>query len=201
MPWECPQGSFSVEPLKPSPWVAMPTAEAPSPVEPAWRSDQGLKRQFGIELAKNAKPFEAALAVFPKETNNAVWVSWNWLNDPLVVASRDSYAQNVELNENILDKDQLAARLLKFAEEKDPSGRFYICEAKDRLAALKLYAEVQGFIGKLSIDASTNDFTNNELKLTLVKAVQKETVEIIEDEADLEPTVLPLNLKLVANSR
>jgi hypothetical protein len=201
--WTPPEGSFSVEPLpapKPSPWVLMPTAAVPSSVEPAWRSDEGLKKQFGIELAKHETAFDAALEVFPNDTGAALWASFHWLSDPVVVAAKDTYAQNIELSEKLLDKSQFAAKMLKLADERDPSGRFYILEGKDRLAAYKLFAEVQGFIGKLSIDASTNHFTNNELKLTLVKAVQKETVEIIQEEPDLEPTVLPHNLKLV-NSR
>lgn len=201
--WTPPEGSFSVEPLpsaKPSPWVLMPTADVPKTVEPAWRSDEGLKKQFGIELAKHPKPFDAALKVFGADTNAALWASFNWLHDPLVVASRDTYAQNIELSEKLLDKDQLAARLLKFADERDPTGRFYICEAKDRLAALKLYAEVQGFTGKLSIDASTNNFTNNELKLVLVPAPEKETKVIEAEPEELSAPILPLNLKLV-NSR
>jgi hypothetical protein len=194
--WQPPEGSFSVQPIGFKPW-STPDVK---PIEPAWRSDEGLKRAFGIELVKHPKPFDAALEVFPTDTNAALWVSFNWLNDPLVVASKDTYAQNIDVKSNLLDKEQLSVKLLKLAEEKDPSGRFYICEAKDRLAAYKLYAEVAGYIGKIAIDASTNHFVNNELKLTLVKAVQKETVEIIEAEPDLEPTVLPLNLKLV-NSR
>jgi hypothetical protein len=175
--------------------------ELPKPIEPAYRSDEGLKRLFGVEWAKNPKPFEAALIVFGEDTNAALWVSWNWLTDPIVLASKDAYAQNTELNEKLLDKDQLAARLLQFAEEKDVSGRFYVLEGKDRLAAYKLFAEIQGFIGKLSIDASTNNFTNNELKLTLVRATKiEQEPEIIEQEPVIENT-LPVNIKLVSNAR
>ncbi len=191
-----PSGSFTVEPIPAfKPW--------PKPVpqpEPAWRSDDSLKKLFGMALAKHPKPFEAALTVFPDDTNAALWASIHWLADPLVVATKDTYAQNIELSEKILDKDALAARLLQFAEENDVSGRFYICEAKDRLAALKLYAEIQGFIGKIAIDASTNHFTNNELKLVLVPAPEKETKVIEAEPEEISAPVLPLNLKLV-NSR
>jgi hypothetical protein len=194
-------GSFSVEPATKSPWQQMAVSDVPR-AEEAYRSDPGLKRLFGIALAKHKKPFDAALEVFPDNTNHALWASWNWLTDPLVVASRDAYAQNIELSEKLLDKDGLAARLLTFAEEKDPTGRFYICEAKDRLAALKLFAEVQGYIGKVNIDASTNTFTSNELKITLVKPqkAEEKVATVIENEPELE-TKLPINLKLVAASR
>ena len=202
MTWQPPSGSFTAAPIAAfQPWAKPAIEPEKQPVEPAWRSDEGLKKLFGIALAKHEKPFEAALEVFPDDTNRALWASWNWLNDPLVVASKDAYAQNIELNEKLLDKDALAARLLKFAEEKDASGRFYICEAKDRLAAYKLFAEVQGFIGKVNIDASTNHFTNNELKLVLVKPQQQEKItKIIEPETEIDNS-LPVNLKLVNSSR
>ncbi len=195
MTWP-PTGSFTVEPPKPA---FIPWPKSAAQIEPAWRSDEELKRAFGIALAKHPKPFEAALTVFPNDANAALWASHHWLHDPLVVAARDTYAQNIELSSKTLDKDQLAARLLQFAEEKDVSGRFYICEAKDRLAAFKLYAEVQGFIGKI-IDASTNNFTNNELKLVLIPAPEKETKVIEVEQEEVSAPVLPLNLKLV-NSR
>ncbi len=195
-----PVGSFTIAPPGFQPW-AKPIQDAPKPIEPAYRSDEGLKRLFGCEWAKNPKPFEAALVVFGEDTNAALWASWNWLTDPIVLAAKDAYAQNTELNEKLLDKDQLSARLLQFAEEKDVSGRFYVLEGKDRLAALKLYSEIQGFIGKAADVSISNNFTNNELKLTLVRAqaeIQKET--IIEQEPEID-TVLPINLKLVSNSR
>jgi hypothetical protein len=191
MTWQPPQDSFVIEPK--THWVDD---------DKAWRNDEGLKKLFGEALVKHATAFNAALEVFPNETNKALWASWNWLTDPLVVASRQDYAQNVELNSKLLDKEALAARLLKFAEEKDHTGRFYICEAKDRLAAYKLFAEVQGFIGKVNIDASTTNFTNNELKITLVKPTKKEekAATVIENEPEIQ-NKLPVNLKLVAASR
>jgi hypothetical protein len=184
--WQPPTGSFIVD----------------RPVEAsfalAYRTDESLKKLFGAALQRYSKPFEAALEVFPSDTNAALWVSWNWLTDPVVIEAKASAGQNTELNDKLLDKAALALRLLEFAEEKDPTGRFYICEAKDRLAAYKLFAEVQGFIGKIAIDASTNNITNNELKITLVKA-NKEKLEVSVQEPELEiDNELPANLKLVS---
>lgn len=201
MSWEPPQGSFIVQPVQPhTGFIPWPKAaqELPKPIVPAWHNDEELKRRFGIELAKH-KPFEAGLAVFGDDTNSALWASFNWLADPLVVATRDNYTQNIELSEKLLDKDAFAAKMLKLADEKDISGRFYILEGKDRLAAYKLFAEVQGFIGKLSIDASTNTFTNNELKITLVKPEKQEQIAPTVIEQEPEIVALPLNLKLVGS--
>lgn len=205
MTWQPPSGSFVAEPLpiktvfQPWPKQEIASAEINSS-DLAWRNDTELKKLFGIALAKHAKPFEAALEVFLENTNKALWVSFNWLADPLVVSTKDAYAQNIELNEKLLDKSQLSARLLKFADEKDPTGRFYLCEAKDRLAAFKLFAEVQGFIGKAADVSINNNFTNNELKITLVKPQKIEEVVATVIEQEPEAVTLPVNLKLV-NSR
>ncbi len=140
------------------------------------------------------------MKVFPTNTNSALWASVQWLADPLVLASRDIYLDNVKISNNLLDKEALAARILAFAEEKDSSNRFYICEARDRLSAYKLYSEVCGFTGKVADITNTNNFTNNELKLVLIPAPEKETKVIEVEQEEVSAPVLPLNLKLV-NSR
>ncbi len=102
----------------------------------------------------------------------------------------------------LLDKDQFAARLLAIADEAiERNGlRHFVHEAKDRHAFLKLYAETMGFVGqKALIDASTN-FTNNEMKVILVKPESKQETEIIKPivEHDEEPTnITPLRIKAV----
>lgn len=165
-----------------------------------WQEDSDCKRLFGVELAKGLKPFEAALNVVEQNANRAMWVSHYWLTDPEVIAARDVYKKSLGDQKSLLDKDGLAVKLLKLADEKDPSGKFYLNEAKDRLAALKLYAEVQGYIGKIDINASTNvNNVNNKLELILVKAPNKE--KLIEAESVSEPEIevpkTPIELKLV----
>jgi hypothetical protein len=95
-----------------SPW----TVAAAAPEVQAYQTDENLKKQFGIELAKAANPFEAGCKVFGEETSKALWVSFNWLNDPIAIASRDIYLKTVELNQPPLDKEQLAAKVLALAE-------------------------------------------------------------------------------------
>lgn len=191
---------FEVKPT--SPWVSgwsIPT----SPKEP-WHDDVELKKAFGISLGKDLKPFPAALEVFPKDTSKALWAANYWLSDPVVIAARDIYAEAVETQSSLLDKTALSVKLLKFAEEKDQTGRFYVNEAKDRLAAFKLYAEVQGYIGKIDINASTNTITNNKLELVIVKSPnkeeRKETIIEAETVEEIQPKI-PLNLKLVSSPR
>ncbi len=161
----------------------------------AWRHDVEKKKAFGAALAKHEQPFQAACAVF-SDTGQALWVSQNWLVDPVVIAAK---AEQIKQETKLLDKEALSYKLLKFAEEKDPSGRFFTCDHKDRINYLKLYAEIQGYIGKVDINASTNNFTNNTMKIVFVKP-ENDNKEIeqktIEQEAEIPK--LPLNIKLVS---
>lgn len=162
-----------------------------------WKHDEALKRAFGAELLRHQKPFQAALALIA-DTGHALWASVHWLADPIVLAAKEA-AHNANAGANFLDKDALAATLLKFAEEKDPTQRFYVVEAKDRLAAYKLYAEIQGFIGnKIDINASTNTI-NNVMQIKFVKPekTQETIVEASSDDNQAEAK-LPINLKLVS---
>lgn len=159
-----------------------------------WKNDETLKRQFGIELTKTEKPFEAACVVFKNNTQAALWISQYWINDPIVLASKETSAPQ---NKKLLDKEELAAKLLTMADEKTADGRFFLHELKDRRETLKLYSEVMGFTGKIDVDASTNNFTNNVMKIVFVKPKQQEIKEekIIEHQ-EQETAVIPLPMKL-----
>ena len=96
-----------------------------------------------------------------------MWASRYWACDPIVIASKDAYSEAINLK--LLDREQLARKLLDFANEKAPNG-FPTVDAKDRLAAYKLYAEVQGFIGKVELNNSTNNYYDNRtMAIRLVK--------------------------------
>lgn len=199
-----PAGGWKEAVAPVSPWTVNAT---PQEAAPAYQSDENLKKQFGIELAKSTSPFEAGCKVFGEETNKALWVSFNWLTDPIVVASRDIYLKTVELAQAPLDKDQLAAKVLQLAEgEKvERNGiKLPTIEAKDRIAAYKLYSEILGYTGKVEIDASTKNFTHNEMIIKLVKAEDKKTVvidQVPKSELKNEIHNSPITLKLVGNAR
>jgi hypothetical protein len=184
-----PQGSFTVDcaesrlkdvfaptggwndklPVK-APWQIETPVQAR---EPAWKSDEDFKRRFGIELAKAEKPFDAACLLCGEDTSKALWISFHWLSDPIVVASKDAYVRTLALSTAPLDKDQLAAKVLALADEKVLNPRtgmqVPLNEAKDRIAAFKLYSEIMGYTGKVEVDASTKTFINNELKIKFVR--------------------------------
>lgn len=185
---------FEVKP--PSPW---PTETIK---KPQIDNDELKKKEFGVELAKGLKPFDAGLEICGNNTADAVWISLNWLSDPIVLAARDTYSKLVELETPLLDKNQFAARLLKVSEEKDEETGRYLIDAKDRLKALELYGKTQGFIDKPE-DHSNKTFVNNGLTIKIVKSENQNEEKIIDlapEKAGLEPSVsnaLPLKLKLV----
>lgn len=163
-----------------SPW----TVGAVKEEAPAYQSDDNLKKQYGVELAKCANPFEAGCKIFGEETNKALWVSFNWLTDPLVIASRDLYLKTVELSQPLLDRQQLAAKVLILAEGEKVliNGKMIATvEPKDRLAAYKLYSDIAGYTGKVEIDASTTNNTINEITVKLVRAEDKKQPVVIDN--------------------
>jgi hypothetical protein len=103
----------------------------------------------------------------------------------------------------LLDKEGLAAKLLECADEKIiKSGQVhYANDAKDRLGFFRLYAEVMGFVGNASIEAATDNFTNNEMKVILVgpedKHDSKAAIESIVNKGGDSPTIVPLIIKPV----
>lgn len=199
---------FTVEP-KPvaSPWAAGAIVSQPVAIDTSYQTDENLKKLYGIELAKH-NPFEAAKIVLG-ENDRAVWASFNWLSDPVVLASRDIYLKTLEVAVPPLDREQLAAKVLSLAEgEKvkiDGIDRATV-EAKDRIAAFKLYSEILGYTGKVEIDNSTKTFNqNNELKIVLVRAEDKKAVTIdqspnVKSEIMNDKTPSPISLKLVKAS-
>lgn len=183
-----------------SPWQIAP------PLAPAWHSDEGLKKAFGIELAKTTNPLDAANKV---DAEKALWISFNWLNDPIVIASRDIYLKTLELSSPALDREQLAAKVLALADEKILSPKLGCVvptiEAKDRIAALKLYSEILGYTGKVEIDQSTKTFNHNEMTIKLVKADERKTPVIIDNapksKIENPNSNSPITLKLVGGVR
>jgi len=189
MTWIPPTGSFTIDnpthggwndPVLPTkaPWAqSAPVKPAPYAPAPSWQSDENLKKQFGIELAKSLTSFDAACKLAGEDTSKALWMNVNWLSDPIVIASRDAYIKTLELSSPPLDRDQLAAKVLALADEKIVSPKtgqpIPSIEAKDRIAAFKLYSEIMGYTGKVEIDASTKNVTHNEMIIKLVKAESK----------------------------
>lgn len=192
--------------VKPDPVVA-PWAVAAVPQTQAYQSDENLKKLYGIELAKTENPFDAACKLFPEEndTSKALWVSFNWLTDAIVIGSRDAYLKTLELSQPALDREQLAAKVLALAEGEKVlinGKKVPTIEAKDRISAFKLYSEILGYTGKVEIDNSTKTFNHNEMVIKLVKAEDiKPAVTVVPNaKSEIINDVVPppVTLKLVA---
>jgi hypothetical protein len=194
-----PVGGWNEQIITKAPWV--------KEIAPAYQSDENLKKSFGIELAKTTNPLDAACKLFPDDQTKALWISFNWLHDPLVIASRDIYLKTLELSSPPLDKEQLAAKVLALADEKILSPKLGVVvptvEAKDRIAAYKLYSEIMGYTGKVEIDNSTKTINHNEMTIKLVKAAETKEVQLapkpkIENDVSSNS---PITLKLVGGVR
>lgn len=165
----------------------------PSPVI---ENEMETKRAFGLALAQGKNPFDAALSVCGDQTNVALFISQKWLNDPIVIATRQNTVDN---HNELLDAEELAAKLLKMSEEKDRTNTFYVLEGKDRVALLKLYAEVRGMIGKTAIDQSSKNFTYNSMVVKFVAPDKKEIIPLPNDLPNEQNNKLPaVKLKLVS---
>lgn len=155
--------------------------------------EAALKEQFGIELA-NKTPFEAACTICGKDTPRALWMLQNWLNDPIVIASRDKFKENEKASITLLDKDQLAAMLLTMAREKDRNNTHYLLDGKDRIKTLELYAEIKGYKNN-KVEAPAT-FINNHMVIKLVEPKQ-EIKQIDHSPTEINNTNSPVKLKLV----
>lgn len=166
--------------------------------EPTIENAEEKKHLFGIELAKNTA-FKAACNVFGEATNIALWVSQNWINDPSVVAARDKYLEAADTSQTLLDKSQLARRLLTMAEEKNASNSFYLLDGKDRLKALELYSKIMGYTDTKPDPTLTQNFVHNSMTIKLVEPEKKEQKikQIDNNEVEIQNNNSPLKLKLV----
>ncbi len=152
---------------------------------------QPVKNDWGTSFAKSSSDWDVG-------RNDVV----SYRKPDISVAIDPLVQQPSATPQPLLDKETFAARLLAIADEAiERNGqRHFVHEAKDRHAFLKLYAETMGFVGqKALIDASTN-FTNNEMKVILVKPDKKQETEIIKPviEHNEEITnITPLRIKAV----
>jgi hypothetical protein len=179
--------------------------EVPKPQISAWNIPEPVienadekKRLFGVELAKST-PFQAACLIFKDDTNTALWCSHNWVNDPIVVASKDKYLEAADTSQALLDKDQFARMLLNMASEKNASNTIHILDGKDRLKALELYAKVTGLIDTKADPLLTQNFVHNSMTIKLVEpqAKEKPITTIDNNEVQNQNINSPLKLKLV----
>lgn len=168
-----------------------------------WKNDSELKTQFAIALGEGKNPFEAAISVFGKETNKALYASTNWINDPIVTQAKQEFAEVTDIPQKALDRDQYAAKILETAEERIlfNGNEVYALDGKDRVAALKLYGEARGFINNKTEINNTINNSNRFMEIKFVEPEKKDNVKIIDASPSIEPENIlensPIKLKLV----
>lgn len=165
-------------------WITSPVfiveppgwGELPKPAKPVFEESDVNKKLYGVELAKGLTAYEAAKAVFPEGQGVCVWVAQNWIAEPVVIAAKDEYLQAIDAKSKNLDKEQFLAKVMDFYDATYEIGgtKRYVNEGKDRLAALKLYAEAKGFVNKNTIEIDNSKTTNNFVGIKLVKPEPKD---------------------------
>lgn len=116
-------------------------------------TDDTLKAAFAAFLLESPdKPFEAALKLFPmeKDRGKACQVTFTWPQDPYVIAEMERLKSDGWSAYKPPTKFELIQKAMAIADNEKISP-------KERNAALKLAAELQGMIVK----ASTLDLDDN----------------------------------------
>lgn len=117
------------------------------------------KKKFALEYLKNPnEPFKAGVAVFGDDTSKALVASTRWVKDPDVLAYME------EAKEEMGDMHFLPTKadLARIAWDLGNDTNRHV---DDRLKALRLYADVRGFIEKQGTIINNNVLTNNKVML------------------------------------
>jgi hypothetical protein len=120
-------------------------------------TEEGQKRLFAYELLCNPDDaFKAALAVFGDDTGKALQLSTQWKNDQEVARYVQEYKEELGDEHFLPSKADSAMIAYKIANDaKVP--------AEDRLKALRLYADIRGFIEKQGTTVNNNILTSNKV--------------------------------------
>ena len=122
-----------------------------------------MKDMFaGALLRQPDNPFAAACKVFGLDTASALRAASEWINDTYVLTKQAELLDSLGEETFIPSRLTLARKVWELAES--PGS-----EKKDRIAAYKLYAEIQGYIEK-GVGAIVNNNTIvNQNRVMVVK--------------------------------
>lgn len=110
-----------------------------------WQSpdpDYEVKKRFAEAWFRLGDAFAAGQEIYGSNLGQALWVSSHWVLLPEVLAMRDAVAA-AQPDPELPDAEETAREAFLFFSNGAP-----FTTGKDRVAALKLYAELRGFIGK-----------------------------------------------------
>jgi len=117
------------------------------------------KAAYAALLLKERDPFKAALALFPNNTNRALWVANHWPNDAEVKAEQARLTEEAGDMAFLPGKADLARDIWQRMQGTTLPNGVTIPPTPEEYAKLaKLYADVRGFIEKpqTNVNVTTN---------------------------------------------
>lgn len=127
--------------------------------DPQKDDETELKRRFAVELLKQPnEPFQAAVAVFGDDTGRALQASHRWPQDAVVIAAMQQAIEELGDMHFLPTKAQLAREAYNIGT--DPK-----VHVDDRLKAMRLYADIRGYIDKQGANVVVNNLTQNKVML------------------------------------
>lgn len=117
------------------------------------------KKKFAVEYLKDpSDAFKAAISVFGDDTGAALQASYRWPTDPLVKAFMDQAVNELGDMHFLPTKAEIARVAHSLAvDQRIP--------VEDRLKAIRLYADIRGFIDKQGATINNNILTTNKVML------------------------------------
>jgi hypothetical protein len=126
------------------------------------------KKRFAAMLLKEpGEPFKAALAA-GLDTGQALRASVEWINDSIVLEEQTRLIEEQENGE--LDFLPTKAEAARLAWNIANSATF----VEDKLKALKLYADMRGFIPKVEAVKIDNSVTHNKVMIVKDQGTDEE---------------------------
>lgn len=120
-------------------------------------NDSDIKKRFAVELLKQPnEPYKAAVAAFGGDTGKAWAVYSHWKTDPEVLA----YMEEATTEMGEMHFLPTKADLCRVAWDIANNQQVHV---DDRLKAMRLYADIRGYIEKQGTVINNNVLTNNKV--------------------------------------
>lgn len=156
------------------------------------KTEDEEKAAYAALLLKGTDPFEAALKLFPDNTNRALRIAHEWPRDPAVKACCEKMSEGDGELAFLPNKAALARDVWDRMKGAKYAGGVVVPPTAEEYAKLaKLYAEIRGFIEK----PQTNVNVNN----TVVQRVVE--VPVFQSDADWEAAAARQQHESLANAR
>lgn len=121
-----------------------------------------LKDLFALALLRQPdNPFQAAVKIFGTDTARALDISHRWPNDQYVLSKQAELLAEFGEEAFLPNKHDLARKLYELADT--------LTDGKEKIAALRLYADVRGYIEKQTAIANVTNNTVVQNRVMVMK--------------------------------